>query len=132
MIAVTEHKRVLVIDNDDDTLDVMNEALTFEGFKMTILSNTDNIFPDISVYKRDIIIHDYILNGVNGGEICHQIKNTATTAQLPVVIMSAYPRVINYLGNYGCNAFIATHFDLEQIINCINSLTSAKQPSHLC
>ncbi len=132
MKAVSEHKRVLVIDNDNDVLDVINEALTYEGFEVNGLLETPDIFPEIFVCKPDIIILDYLLNGINGGEICYQIKTSAATAQLPVIIMSAYPKVTNLPGHYGCNAFIAKPFDLEHIINCINSLTSAKQPSYIC
>ena len=132
MIAVTQRKKVLVIDNDNDILDVINEALTYEGFSVTGFVEADNIFPIITNVEPDIVILDYLLNGINGGEICHQIKTTAITAQLPVIIISAYPKVINSLGNYYCNAFIAKPFDLEQIINCINSLIQANQPSHLC
>lgn len=132
MIAVKEPIKVLIVDNDNDILDVMYEAFSYEGFLVSGFVETDNIFPIITTVKPDIIILDYLLNGINGGEICHQIKTTATTAQLPVIIMSAYPNVVNSLGHYRCNAFIAKPFDLDHVINCINSLTQANQPSHLC
>jgi len=115
-------KKVLVLDNDEGVLDVMREALNYEGFDVKIIEETDNIFSVINSYNPDLIILDYILSGINGGEICHQIKANPKTTDLPVIIMSAYPRVIKSLGYYGCDDFIAKPFDLDDITERIKNL----------
>lgn len=115
-------KKVLVLDNDEGVLDVMQEALNYEGFQVKIIEETDNIFSVINDFNPDLVILDYILSGVNGGEICHQIKANPKTADLPVIIMSAYPRVIRSLGYYGCDDFIAKPFDLDDIVDRIKNL----------
>lgn len=115
-------KKVLLLDNDEGVLDVMQEALSYEGFQIKAIDSTDNIFPVIDGFDPDLIILDYILSGVNGGEICHQIKANPKTTDLPVIIMSAYPRVIRSLGYYGCDDFIAKPFDLDDIVERIKNL----------
>jgi DNA-binding response OmpR family regulator len=115
-------KKVLVLDNDEGVLDVMREALNYEGFDVKIIEETDNIFSVIDGYDPDLVILDYILSGVNGGEICHLIKANPKTTDLPVMIMSAYPKVIKSLGGYGCDDFIAKPFDLDDITNRIKNL----------
>jgi len=115
-------KKVLVLDNDEGVLDVMQEALNYEGFQVRIIGETDNIFSVIDSFEPDLIILDYILSGVNGGEICHQIKANPKTTDLPVIIMSAYPRVIGSLGYYGCDDFIAKPFDLDDLVDRIKNL----------
>jgi len=117
-------KKVLVLDNDEGVLDVMREALNYEGFDVKIIEETDNIFSVINSYDPDLIILDYILSGINGGEICHQIKANPKTTDLPVMIMSAYPRVIKSLGYYGCDDFISKPFDLDDIVERIKNLTN--------
>lgn len=115
-------KKVLVLDNDEGVLDVMQEALNYEGYQVKIIEETENIFPVINAFDPDLIILDYILSGVNGGEICHQIKANPKTTEIPVMIMSAYPRVIGSLGYYGCDDFIAKPFDLDDIVERIKNL----------
>jgi DNA-binding response OmpR family regulator len=115
-------KKILVVDDDNDILEVLTEALIFEGYEVKGLPQTDNIFPEIIQYQPDLVILDYLLNGVNGGELCHQIKINRHTTKLPVIIMSAHPRVLQSLGNYGCNQFIAKPFDLTHIISSIQQL----------
>lgn len=115
-------KKVLILDNDEGVLDVMNEALNYEGFDVKAIEATDNIFSTIDGFDPDLVILDYILSGINGGEICHQIKANPTTTNLPVIIISAYPRVIKSLGYYGCDDFIAKPFDLDYIVERIKGL----------
>ena len=115
-------KKVLVLDNDGDVLDIMQEALNYEGFQVKIIEETDNIFAVIDDFDPDLIILDYILSGINGGEICHQIKANPKTTDVPVMIMSAYPRVIKSLGYYGCDDFISKPFDLDDIVERIKNL----------
>lgn len=125
-------KRVLVVDDDNDILNIMEEILTYEGFEVSSLAETSNIFPEINRYNPDIIILDYILSGINGGEICHQIKINPYTSGIPVILMSAYPRVLNSLGTYGCNTFIAKPFDLNDIVNRIHQLITSSQSVSPC
>jgi len=119
-------KRILILDDDKDVLDVMEEALMYEGFDVRTITATDNIFPLLEQYQPDILLIDYLLGGINGGEICSQIKKNSQTSSLPVVILSAYPRVINSLGHYHCNKFIPKPFDLDELIGEINQLTDGK------
>lgn len=125
------NKRILVVDDDNDILDIMKEILVCQGFEVRSLGETNNIFSEINSYNPDVIILDYILEGINGGEICHQIKVNPYTANVPVILMSAYPRVFNSLGNYGCNTFIAKPFNLNDIVDCIHNLISSS-PNLTC
>lgn len=123
MIPEAKNKRVLIIENDDSILNVIEEALNYEGYDVNGRLETPDIFPLIEQYQPDIVILDYLLNGINGGEICHQIKVNSSTSALPVIIMSAYPRVLQSLGDYGCNKFIPKPFDLSELVDNIKSLT---------
>lgn len=116
-------KRVLIVDNDQAILDVMEEVLGYEGFNVKTYSDTDNIFKCIDSFNPDIILIDYILNGINGGELCAQIKKTPETSHLPVVIISAYSKVLLSLGNYGCDDFISKPFELDNLISRITTLS---------
>lgn len=119
-------KKVLVIDDDADTLDVMEQALIYEGFVVKTSNTADDLPALISSYNPDVLMIDYLLNGINGGEICHQVKTKPETCELPVIIVSAYPRVLLSLGDYGCDKFIAKPFDLDNLVGSIKNVLSSK------
>ncbi|MCJ8210466.1 response regulator [Mucilaginibacter sp. RS28] len=120
-------KKVLVLDNDEAILEAMQDALNYEGYDVRTVTDCDCIFTLINEYQPDILLIDYILNGINGGELCHQVKNEEKTAALPVILMSAYPRIIDSLGNYGCDAFVAKPFDLYELTARMAQLISTTQ-----
>jgi DNA-binding response OmpR family regulator len=115
-------KKVLVLDNDPQILDVMNEILTYEGFSVDVFEGADDILSLVEQCKPDLLIIDYILNGINGGEHCRRIKNYTRTCNLPVIIFSAYPKVLQSLGFYGCDAFIPKPFDLTDLVQKVTEL----------
>jgi len=121
-------KRLLIIDNDAEVLNVMQEALIYEGFEVKTLTETNTIFDVIGEYQPDMILIDYILDGINGGETCHQIKTNPHTSFIPVIIVSAYPKVILSLGNYRSDAFLAKPFGLDELVKLVNSLMPS--PAH--
>ena len=120
-------KHVLILDNDPDVLDIMQEALTYEGLHVTCVAETNDILKLIDKHKPDLLMVDYLLNGVNGGELCYQLKENPQTQRLPVIIMSAYPRVLLSLGTYSSDDFIAKPFDLEDIVGRIKKLTDKRR-----
>jgi DNA-binding response OmpR family regulator len=115
-------KRILLLENDDSLLYVLREALSFEGYDVKCLGQTKDIFPEIEDFRPDVVILDYLLNGTNGGEICHQIKVNDKTSAIPVILVSAYPKVFKYLGYYGSDDFIPKPFDLEDFTSRIKKL----------
>lgn len=115
-------KKILIIDDDTDVLEIMEEALNYEGFEAVISPVADDYMNLIRQNNVDLVIIDYLLRGVNGGEICHQIKCSPEFAHLPVIIYSAYPKVLQLLDGFGCDVFIPKPFDLEDIIGQIVKL----------
>jgi DNA-binding response OmpR family regulator len=113
-------KRILIIDDDGDVLCMLEEVLVYSNFAVKGLQQTDDIFKAITSYEPDLILMDYILNGINGGELCHQVKTNSKTAHIPVVLISAYPKVLLSLGKYGSDAFIAKPFDINDLVSCID------------
>ena len=118
-------KRLLIIDNDTEVLNMMQEALVYEGFEVKALVDTDHIFRIIDEYQPDLIMIDYILDGINGGEVCHDIKVNPQTAHIPVIIVTAYSKVILSLGSYRSDAFLAKPFGLDEMIKLVNKLLAA-------
>lgn len=116
-------KKVLVLDNDPGILDVMDEVLSYEGFEVNTLEEADDIIAVIKKYQPDVFITDFILKGINGGELCKKIKSTTATAHTPVVIFSAYNKVLQSLCFYNCDAFVPKPFDLKEMVDLIKNLS---------
>src|ERR1700748_2807503 len=94
-------KKILVLDDNQDIMEMIKEAMLSEGYQVKGITFTDDIITSVKQYNPDLVLMDYLLSGINGGEFCHQIKTHPETAHIRVVMLSAYPRVLLSLGNYG-------------------------------
>jgi two-component system response regulator VicR len=112
-------KRILIIENDESLLEVLEEIFKDEGYETRCCGQVDDIFKLADDFKPDLVLLDYLLPGINGGELCAQLKKDPQTMHIPVVICSAYPQVMLSLGSYGCNAFISKPFELSAIVTQI-------------
>ena len=114
-------KKILILDDNEDILEMMKIALEDEGHEVECMTTTDDIYKTISHIKPHLLIVDYILSGINGGEFCHQVKTNPKTAHIPVILVSGHQRVLESFGTtYGADAFIAKPFSLEDIVNNVN------------
>ena len=113
-------KKILILDDDQSVLEMLKEVLLYEDFEVEIVSELGSFLKMFDEgYKPDLVIIDYLLKGINGGEVCHQLKVNEKTQSLPVILMSAYPQIFRSLGDYKCDEFIAKPFDLYSLIESI-------------
>ena len=113
-------KRILVLDDHQDMLDVVQEALTYEKFQVRVTSDSSHIIDIANEYHPDLFIMDYKLIGSQGGDICRLSKANPQLENTPVIICSAYVNQHNDLSSCGCDAVIAKPFGLEELLEKVN------------
>ncbi|MDB5006584.1 MAG: hypothetical protein JWQ84_2305 [Mucilaginibacter sp.] len=115
-------KRILVLDDNPDILDIVHETLTYEQFEVKSTSKSESVIPLVEEFIPNLIILDYRVAGLNGGELCKQIKSTPRFKNIPVIIFSAYINHNDELFAYGCDAIINKPFNLTELVEKVNSL----------
>ncbi|ASU33719.1 response regulator [Mucilaginibacter xinganensis] len=118
-------KKILLVEDNQDILNILKELLELEGYEVTGLNYTDSITKSIAQFAPDLVMLDFLLERINGGELCHEIKTTKETSAIPVIMLSAYPRVLDSLGNYGSDAFIAKPFDIAEVLKTVKECIEA-------
>ncbi len=115
-------KRILIIEDDEDILQVLETVLVHNDFVVNGLERTDDILETAQKYAPDLVLTDYLLWGTNGGKICQQLKSNPETTHIPVILISAYPDLAASHGHFGFDAFIPKPFDINVLVNKINEL----------
>jgi DNA-binding response OmpR family regulator len=124
-------KRILVLDDNHDILDIVHETLSYEQFEVQSTSRADVVIPLMEKFVPDLIILDYRVSGTNGGELCLQIKSHPNFKNTPVIIFSAYINHDDELFAYGCDAIINKPFDLNELVTKVNTLLNESKENTL-
>lgn len=115
-------KRILVLDDNEDILEVVHEALSYAQFEVKSISESDGLMLLLDEFKPDLVLLDYRISGTNGGDICRQIKTHPRFGNMPVIIFSAYINHEKDILAYGCDTVINKPFDLIELIAKVNEL----------
>lgn len=75
-----------------------------KDFRLSVLDAPDGIIDACRSEQPDAIIIDETVNGMYGDELCLQIKNDQTIANIPVILLYKSYNEEAYLSHLGCGA----------------------------
>jgi len=116
--------RVLVLDDDIAVLEAIDAALSYEGYQVMTVGRTYNIFKTIEEFHPDLLLVDVVLDGINGADICRQVKNKPGTRGLPIIVISGLCGNSEKLERLECDHFLAKPFDLAELSQSIEKVLS--------
>jgi len=110
-------KRVLVIDDDEDILEILNIVFQENGYDI-IMSNTGEAAEHLKVIQPDLVLLDVRIVGSekDGPEICKEIKSQLETRHLPVMLVSAESDLSIIAEECGADAYLAKPFDIYELL----------------
>jgi PAS domain S-box-containing protein len=86
-IDSAERRRVLVVDDDQKVLDLLLELLQ-EQYDVTAAVDGRTALALVFSYKPDVVVSDVVMPGMNGIELCRQLKRDERTTHIPVLLIS--------------------------------------------
>lgn len=78
--------RILVADDDRDTVDMLSFILRDEGHVVHGLYDGMDVLPAVRVWRPDAIILDIAIPGMSGYALAQAIRNAFTTLRRPLLI----------------------------------------------
>ena len=119
-------KKILILDDDDDILEILSLLLVDYGYDVRALSCGDTVFEDIKDFQPDLILLDVMLAGMDGRAICKCIKENHMTYFVPVILISGTHDMAESLHLPGApNDFVAKPFDIDHLLERIEKQLSA-------
>jgi len=118
-------KKILLLDDNLDTLEMAEHVLAYEKYEIKSVSKSAGFIEIAEKFRPDLLIIDYVLDDGNGGEICQSVKSHETLHNTPVILFTAHIESRLELLDYGCDAVIAKPFDLVNFLTVVRKLTEA-------
>jgi signal transduction histidine kinase len=86
----TKHKKkVLIIDDEEDLMNILSAFLSARDFEVQAAMDGYQGMAEIERFKPDIIVLDILMPGMDGWEVCEQIRANEATKDIPIVIYTA-------------------------------------------
>jgi len=119
-------KKLLIVDDEKDTLLVLEKQLTIAGYTVvTANSGTQALFLAKSE-QPDLIVLDVQMPDMDGGEVAHKLKEESMTKNIPVVYSTCLLSE-NEDYRYGGNIMLAKSKDTKELIAVIDKVLSKQK-----
>lgn len=80
---------IFIVEDEEDIFELVRYNLVKDGFKTDGAFSGEEALNSIKKTMPDLVILDLMLPGVDGLEVCKQIKNTQETKHIPVIMLTA-------------------------------------------
>lgn len=112
-------KRILVVENNLDILELITIVLKEEGYIVSAYSSEKNIFEHIISFNPDAILLDVIRPTLEGTELCRQIKAAERTSHIPVIVLSTHSQ-IQKAKEICADEVVEKPFDIDGLLDVLN------------
>ena len=119
--------RILIVDDARVNVDVLVEALRAE-YKLSVALNGTTALQTIEKSPPDLVLLDIMMPGIDGYEVCRQLRAQEATRELPVMFLSSLEDVTNKTRGFevGGNDYLTKPFDVLEVKARVRSLLKAK------
>lgn len=116
--------RIIIVDDDRDTRDILRMALEMEGYETLVAANGLRLIASLEVDRPDLIILDVVMSWINGVELCHSIKRNPEFQKIPVLFVSGRtsPEDIARGLEAGAEGYLCKPLDLEALLARVRAL----------
>ncbi len=80
---------ILTVEDDEDILELIQFNLKREGYKTKGVTSGEECMKYLTNEKADLVLLDIMLPGMDGLDICKQLKNDVKTVNIPVIMLTA-------------------------------------------
>jgi putative two-component system response regulator len=120
---------VLVADDEYENRALFVRLLGDEGYEVHTAVDGVTALAALERYRPDVILLDVQMPGVDGFEVCRQVKRNPATRLTPVVMVTGLNERENRITgiNAGADDFIVKPFDTEELRARVRSLIKLKR-----
>src|SRR5258706_2153404 len=117
--------RILVLDDDPDIGIMIKIMLEYKGYSVILADRADKAADIIREDDINLLIMDMLLSGVNGTDVCTELKQNSLTSSIPIIMISAHPNAKRICMDAGADDFISKPFDMQDLVGKIDQLIPA-------
>lgn len=118
--------KILIIDDDPTTCQLLALQLEMEGYASTTLSEPDLVLDVITEESPTLILVDYHLGAHDGLALLQSIREYEECRHLPVVVMSALDHQ-QESKSAGANDFVLKPFSLQDLVAIIQKVLKRRE-----
>ncbi|BAU53880.1 response regulator [Mucilaginibacter gotjawali] len=111
-------KKIIIIEDDPDILDIMTYILSDEGYEVLAATNSKPL-EQVHLIEPMLILMDNRLTDGYGQDYCKQFKNNPATRRYPIVLVSASTGLERMAAESEADGYLKKPFDITELVELV-------------
>ncbi len=125
--------KILIIDDEPDVRDIIRYNLAKEGYELETAENGLEGLQKVESFQPDLIILDMMMPGMDGVEVCHNIRSNSKNNHIVVCFLSARNEDYSQVAGLesGADDYLAKPISPRVLVSKVKSLLRRKNEAQL-
>jgi two-component system cell cycle response regulator DivK len=110
------NKRILVVEDQLDSLQIMRDLLTANDYEMTEAQNGEEALAAVAKDRPDLILMDIQLPVMDGYEATRRLKADPSLRTIPIIAVTSYTLSEDDARAAGCDDFVSKPYSPRQLL----------------
>jgi len=116
-------KKILLVEDEKDLSTVTQMRLNKSGYDATVVVDSKGVFAVLEKNRPDLILLDLLLPGMQGGDICKQLKADERYKSIPIILFTASSCDLEkYAKEIGADEYVLKPYDPTELLGKIKKL----------
>jgi diguanylate cyclase (GGDEF)-like protein len=118
ILVDTKERSIVIVDDMPDNLRLLTDILTNHGYKVRPAPSGARALATIHKEPPELILLDIMMPGMDGYEVCRQLKAHEGTKDIPIIFLSALNEVFDKVKAFKAGGvdFITKPFQVEEVL----------------
>jgi len=114
--------RVLVVDDEPEITEIVETFLAESGYKVAVENSSAKAVAAARAFSPDVILLDIMMPGLDGYNICQELKADSQFAGVPIIFLTGKDRNDDMGRSFrsGGDMFIKKPFSCERLLEIVN------------
>ncbi len=114
--------RILVIDDEPEITEIVETFLVESGYQVAVENSPGEAVEKARAFKPDVVLLDIMMPGVDGYDICQQLKADPQFTGVPIIFLTGKDRSDDMGRSFrsGGDMFIKKPFSCERLLEIVN------------
>jgi DNA-binding response OmpR family regulator len=128
---MSNHATVLVIDDEKDLLELVRYNLEKEHLDVITASDGASGLEIGLKHKPDLVVLDLMMPGMNGLEVCKQLRSDARTSRVPIIMLTAKAGETDKIVGLemGADDYITKPFSVRELLARVRAVLRRSGPA---
>ncbi len=134
VIPVEMKQLILIVEDEKDIVQMLEYNLQKEGYRTVSVSNGSQAVQTATQDHPDLILLDLMLPGMDGFEVCKELRKHSKTAAIPIIMLTAKSQEADKIVGLelGADDYVTKPFSLRELLARIKAvLRRSKRQDHL-